>query len=449
MSQSHSISSLTMFDALLAWGALCLAAPAVADAGGLFALRLDASAACMVALTLFVGTSALVFSRRHMRMREGRTRYFAGIIAALASTLALVLTDHLLVLIMAWVAGGMVLARLIGHDMDWAEARRAARRARLTFAATDSLMVSTLVLAALRLRDQSVSGLIEGAATLPSWLLGIMLASIILATLARCAVPPFSSWLLMSATAPTPVSALMHAGLVNAGGYLLIRFGPMIELMPMARVMLVAAGLAGALGGAAIMIVRSDVKRSLAASTVSQMGFMVMTCGLGAYAAALWHIVAHGLFKAWLFLGAGQIARRGTSRPAGATFAGWLLPGALAVSIAITATVVPLDTVSLVPTVLMILTALFALAQALQPAAQRHRAALAGLVVGLTAIHAAGLGALGTIVPSAATALPAAIQLVVLVTILGSLLLQRSILSGRLRLPASIYVRLINAGRTA
>jgi NADH:ubiquinone oxidoreductase subunit 5 (subunit L)/multisubunit Na+/H+ antiporter MnhA subunit len=107
-------------------------------------------------------------------------------------------------------------------------------------------------------------------------------------------------------TAPTPVSALMHAGLVNAGGFLLIRFAPVLEAAPVARLVAVALGLAAVVLGLGVMLVRPDVKRALAGSTISQMGFMIMSCGLGAYAAALWHVIAHGLFKAWLFLGSGS-----------------------------------------------------------------------------------------------------------------------------------------------
>ena len=140
---------------------------------------------------------------------------------------------------------------------------------------------------------------------------------LLIAAAARCALPPFAGWLLSSMTAPTPVSALMHAGLVNAGGFLLIRFAPVFEAAPIARAAAVAIGLVAALYGVGVMSVRPDIKRSLAGSTVSQMGFMIMSCGLGAYAAALWHIVAHGLFKAWLFLGSGSSVGMRGDKPAG------------------------------------------------------------------------------------------------------------------------------------
>jgi NADH:ubiquinone oxidoreductase subunit 5 (subunit L)/multisubunit Na+/H+ antiporter MnhA subunit len=112
--------------------------------------------------------------------------------------------------------------------------------------------------------------------------------------------------LLGSLATPTPVSALMHGGFVNAGGLLLIRFGPVLETAPVVQAAAVTLGLSAAVYGILLMSVRPDIKGSLAASTVSQMGFMVASCGLGLYAAALWHLAAHGLFKAWLFLTAGS-----------------------------------------------------------------------------------------------------------------------------------------------
>jgi NAD(P)H-quinone oxidoreductase subunit 5 len=113
-------------------------------------------------------------------------------------------------------------------------------------------------------------------------------------------------WLLTSMVAPTPVSALMHAGLVNAGGFLVARLAGLYGAAPEVLAVLFALGAVTAAVGAAAMLVQPDVKRSLGASTMAQMGFMMMQCGLGAFVAAIYHLVAHGLFKATLFLGAGS-----------------------------------------------------------------------------------------------------------------------------------------------
>jgi NAD(P)H-quinone oxidoreductase subunit 5 len=106
---------------------------------------------------------------------------------------------------------------------------------------------------------------------------------------------------------PTPVSALMHAGIINAGGALLLRLSPLIVQVPSALLVLVAAGTLTAVLGLLCMWAQVKVKRTLAWSTVSQMGFMMVQCGLGAFAAAMLHIVAHGCYKAWSFLRSGDV----------------------------------------------------------------------------------------------------------------------------------------------
>jgi NAD(P)H-quinone oxidoreductase subunit 5 len=106
--------------------------------------------------------------------------------------------------------------------------------------------------------------------------------------------------------APTPISALMHAGLVNAGGFLLARFAPVFTASPEIMTVIFTIGAISALLGTAWMLVQSDIKRTLGCSTMGQMGFMVMQCGLGFFTAAIAHLIMHGLFKAALFLGAGS-----------------------------------------------------------------------------------------------------------------------------------------------
>jgi NAD(P)H-quinone oxidoreductase subunit 5 len=139
---------------------------------------------------------------------------------------------------------------------------------------------------------------------------------------------------------PTPVSALLHAGIINAGGFLVVRLSDIVTLAPGALLLLAVVGAATALFGALVMLTQNSIKTSLAWSTVAQMGFMVMQCGLGAYAAALLHIVAHSLYKANAFLSSGSVVdlarvRRlpdGNSSPHGPLP---LVAGGLALAVAI------------------------------------------------------------------------------------------------------------------
>jgi NADH:ubiquinone oxidoreductase subunit 5 (subunit L)/multisubunit Na+/H+ antiporter MnhA subunit len=127
----------------------------------------------------------------------------------------------------------------------------------------------------------------------------------VIAALSRSAQIPFHRWLPATLTAPTPVSALLHAGVVNAGGILLVRLAP-LATDDLARALTIIAGAATMAYGAVIMLVKPDIKGALVNSTSAQMGFMILTCGLGLWAAAVIHLFAHGFYKATLFLASGS-----------------------------------------------------------------------------------------------------------------------------------------------
>jgi NAD(P)H-quinone oxidoreductase subunit 5 len=130
---------------------------------------------------------------------------------------------------------------------------------------------------------------------------------------------PFHSWLPLTMETPTPVSALMHAGIVNAGGYLMIRMSPILAQAPEALAALAWIGAVTAVIGSLSMMTQNSIKQSLAYSTIAQMGFMMLQCGLGAFTAAMYHLVAHSLYKAYAFLSTGSVvaesaARQGATR---------------------------------------------------------------------------------------------------------------------------------------
>lgn len=450
MATAQSEPRVSLSAPMLAWTFICLGALAVELRFQPVALHLDTLSVAMAGLTTFVAGCVFGFARRHMRLQERRTRFFASMATTFTLAVLFLLTDNILVLTLCWVASGLMLAGMIGHVDSWPEARMVAGKARRTFLATDLLLVCGMTMAAMRLQTLSLSEVIMRADALPVAMRAGLVIAVIVAAIARCAVPPFSGWLLASVTAPTPVSAMMHAGLVNAGGFLLIRMGPVIETLPAARIAMVLLGLFGAVFGAAIMIVRPDVKRSLAASTVSQMGFMVMTCGLGAYAAALWHILAHGLFKAWLFLGAGQVVRRQSLKAAeGLGFKAAIATATVAVALILIDAAAPLDRTSLIPTALTLIAAIIALLSAIGDNSGHQRWIMAALIASLVAIHALGLGVVSRLLPSAGTALPMTLQMFVAATFLASLFVQSRLFARRWQMPRWIYARLLSAGALA
>lgn len=425
-------------------GAWWLAGPAMPDTAGLpLAIAL---------LTLFVAAIVATFSLRYMRATGGSDRFFLALGALVAAVLVLLFTDNLLVLGAAWCASGWLLAGLIGHCEHWAEARIAARRTRLSFLVGDTALLTALGLLAWQAGSWQLDAVLAKAGTLSPLIASAAALLLVVCAAARSALPPFSGWLLSSMTAPTPVSALMHAGLVNAGGFLLIRFAPVLEAAPAARMAAVILGLCGALYGIGIMLVRPDVKRALAGSTVSQMGFMVMSCGLGAYAAALWHILAHGLFKAWLFLGSGSTIGMKDAQPAPQLSAGSsILIAAGTIGVALSILAFGDADANLVPLLLGLATAVAMLAAALgSQASARARVAVMLAVAGLIAFHGAGLTLTGRITrPDAPALVPDWALVALLAAFLCAWAWQQARLSAGRGLPLRLYVHLINAGALA
>lgn len=422
-------------------GAWLLAMPAVTPATGLpLAIGL---------LTLFVAAIVAAFSLRYMRADRHSTRFFLTLGALVAAVLAFLFTGNLLVLGAAWCASGWLLARLIGHADGWQESDAAARRARLAFLVGDAALLAALGLLGWQAGSWQVDAILAGASTLPPLLANAAALLLVVAAAARCALPPFSNWLLSSMIAPTPVSALMHAGLVNAGGFLLIHFAPVLEAAPAARIGAVALGLCGAIYGIGIMMVRPDVKRALAGSTVAQMGFMTMSCGLGAYAAALWHIIAHGLFKAWLFLGSGSTIGMKSGKPAAT------LLGRATLTIAVGTIGVALfilyfgdGDASLVPLLLGLATAVSTLVASLGgKLPMRAKVTLMLTLAALIGFHSAGLALAGIAIGAdAAPLVPGWVLLALLIVFLGIWVWQQQRVSTGRGLPLPLYVHLINAG---
>lgn len=408
----------------------------------------------LAGLCLLVTLVVLVFARRQLRA-DPRQRSFARLASGMAlATLLMALTGDALLLAVGWIASGRLMVGLIGHIDGWDEARAATRRANIAFTVGDLALVGGVLLLAVPAGTTDLAAIAAAVPTMGAASLATAAMLLVVAMLARCAVPPFSGWLLASLAAPTPVSALMHAGFVNAGGFLLIRFAPVIEAAPMARAALFAAGVIAALIGSAIMLVRSDVKGALAASTVAQMGFMLLTLALGAYAAALWHMIAHGVFKAWLFLGSSgtvsslRSANKGIISPYPALIALAALAGAGALMNTSHAD-------ALLPVGLALTALLSALAIAVRGTARSPRG-LAVLVlaapVALIATNAAALAMMGTLQTNAAVPLlPVYAQFGLLSLLLAGWVWQQRVATGEAALHPALLARLLHAGaaRTA
>lgn len=270
-------------------------------------LQVDGLAQVMAVVVTFVSGIVHSFSRRYMAGAKRIDAFYTRLFGLTLIVLLLTASNHLVLFGALWTAMGWVLAGLIGHVRGWAEAQASARFARLSFLGGSAALAVAIGILIAETGQWTLSGAMAQVSSVNATVLLISAGLVVLAAAVQSALVPFHQWLLSSMTAPTPVSAFMHAGLVNAGGILLARFAPVVfdtQLM-----MLVVVGLGGltALAGQAWALVQTNVKRQLGCSTTAQMGFMVLQCGLGFLAAAVAHLILHGFYKAYLFLASGSV----------------------------------------------------------------------------------------------------------------------------------------------
>ncbi len=272
----------------------------------LLALRLDVVSAVMAVLVGFVGWVVLRYTRTYLD-GEAREGAFSGLILfTLAAVLLLVQSGSLAVLVAAFMAIGSGLRRLLLCYPERPEARRAAVKFRLVARAGDAVLLLAAMLLWVAFGTAEIGAIGDSAAAGPLPTAAVWATALLaLAALLKSASFPLHGWLTEVMEAPTPVSALLHAGVINAGGFLLIRFAELMQASSGAMAALVMLGGFTALFGGLVMLTQPAVKTALAWSTVAQMGFMILQCGLGLWALALLHIVAHSLYKAHAFLASG------------------------------------------------------------------------------------------------------------------------------------------------
>lgn len=266
--------------------------------------------AILAVLVQFLGTVIGAFSARHLQGEPGQARYVAGLAGVLAAVHLLLVADHWLLLIGAWALVGTALQQLLCFYPDRPFARLAAHKKRVADRLADALLIVAALLAWHEVGSGCLSDLTAyaGQHGATPMLQGCALC-LALAVILRTALLPVHGWLIQVMEAPTPVSALLHAGVVNLGGFVLIRFAPLLEQAAAARWLLIVFGLGTAVLAGLVMLTRITIKVRLAWSTAAQMGFMVLECGLGLYTLAALHLIGHSLYKAHNFLSASTVVR--------------------------------------------------------------------------------------------------------------------------------------------
>lgn len=295
--------------------ALQVAAPRPLPLLGMGVDRLSASAALLVA---GVGSATYRFALRALDGEPRQRRFLRWLFGTIVSALVLVLAQNLLLLFAAWSIMSLGLHQLLTF-YHRPQALRPARKKFLISRLGDLALLAAIVTIAVRWGTLDLPTALTRAGTAPAAETTAVALLLVIAALTKSAQVPFHSWLPDTMEAPTPVSALMHAGIINAGGVLLLRFAPLVGQVVAALILLIVVGTVTAVVGTLAMWAQVSVKRALAWSTVSQMGFMMVQCGLGVFPAAALHIVGHGCYKAWAFLRAGElpqaVPRRAPAHP--------------------------------------------------------------------------------------------------------------------------------------
>ncbi|MEQ8900456.1 MAG: proton-conducting transporter membrane subunit [Roseovarius sp.] len=278
------------------------------EAAGL-SLRLDAVSVTMGLLVSFVGWIVMRYARSYLDGEPREAPFHALMLATLAAVLMVVLSGGLVLMILAFGAVGMGLRHLLLFYPERPEARRAAAKFTLVWGAGDLALIGAAGLFWLAFGTLDLGGIGTAAQS------GLPLAGqgavglLVIAAALKTAAFPLHGWLTEVMEAPTPVSALLHAGIINSGGLILIRLAEAVQASPGAMAALVMLGGLTAIFGAVVMLTQSAIKTALAWSTVAQMGFLLLQCGLGLWPLALLHIVAHSLYKAHGFLASGGAVR--------------------------------------------------------------------------------------------------------------------------------------------
>ena len=271
-------------------------------------------AAAVMTLVAFLGWIVARYSRGNLAGEPGERRFTVALLTTLASVGGVLAASSVAVLILAWICSSLALHPLLRHYRDRPLARLAARKKFITSRLAELCLVSAAALLYVHCHTFDLAALDQIAARGGGSCESLRLAATLLAAavLLKSAQLPVHGWLIQVMEAPTSVSALLHAGVINLGGYVLIRLAPLLAASPLAEGLLVLVGSSSAVLAGLTMMTTTSRKGRLAWSTCSQMGLMAAECGLGLYDLALLHLIGHALYKAHAFLSSGEAVREST-----------------------------------------------------------------------------------------------------------------------------------------
>lgn len=254
----------------------------------------------------FLSSIILSYSIRYCHYDHNRFRFMAQLTFLILAVFLLVTSGNLLTAFIAWQLIGLGLYLLLNHFHYNLQANKAAKKKFIINRLGDLSFLTAVILMMINYQSTEFSFLAEN----PNHISTSILLLLTLAVFTKAAQFPFHIWLIDTMEAPTPVSAIMHAGVINAGGFLLARLSPALTQHPSVMAFIACCGLMTVLTGVFMKRGEASVKRQLAYSTMSQMGYMILQCGVGCFASAVFHLISHGFYKAYLFLNSGSELNR-------------------------------------------------------------------------------------------------------------------------------------------
>lgn len=307
-------SSLALFGFQIAYGSktLTIFQLQISALDIVFAIRVDPLSCVMFTMVSLLSAIVGQYALRYLDGESRQGYFYKFLLTTVLFVVMLVLSSNLIMFFSAWLGMSWGLHRLLLYHSNRPAAVYAARKKFLV-----SRLGDVAVLAAIGLiyhifgtfEFAEIFSQVEAGATAKSHQAVFSMAAILLAASAmtKSAQVPFHFWLPETMETPTPVSALMHAGIINAGGFLVLRLSPLISHSTFASAMLATCGALTAVYGALVMSTQNNIKTKLAYSTISQMGMMMFACGIHAYSFALFHIISHSFYKAYAFLTTGTL----------------------------------------------------------------------------------------------------------------------------------------------
>lgn len=335
------VLALHPFDSATSWTLYSIDLPGQIGAFSL-GIYLNSVTMIMLGLVSFVAVIVTRYSQNYMEGDSNRGRFHKWLSLTLASILSLIIAGNLLMFALAWIATSLCLHKLLVFYSERPAAVMAAHKkfvasriGDVSLLAAIFLIGSTLGTLEFETMFQMMSEFNEPLPTSLHWAAVL----IVNAAMLKSAQFPFHGWLIQVMEAPTPVSALLHAGIVNAGAFLVIRMSPVVSYSSTALGLMAIIGLVTLAVAAMVMLTQTSVKVSLAWSTTAQMGFMLLECGLGLYSLAMLHLLAHSLYKAHAFLASGSMVdsfRAPTIRYDTSDSPAWHKPAAFLIAVVMT-----------------------------------------------------------------------------------------------------------------